>query len=50
LRRYAAAIVDIQAMDTIVRTLWDHEISVILPEADLSDESNPKGVLEDLMP
>ena len=44
LKQYAAAIVDVLAMDSTVHTLFDQEISVILPDRGDSEETSPKGL------
>jgi hypothetical protein len=43
LRQYAAAIVDVLAMDTAIQVLWQQEISVIIPEPDGLEGMEPKG-------
>ena len=46
LRQYAAAIVDVLAMDTAIQVLWQQEISVIIPEPDGLDGMEPKGIVD----
>ncbi|THU95639.1 COG complex component [Dendrothele bispora CBS 962.96] len=49
LRQYAAVLVDVKVMQKSVLTLWDEEISIVLPEAAESvgnDEPNPRGALQ----
>lgn len=46
LRQYSAAIVDVLAMDSAVHTLWDQEISLILPDGGESEDTRPKDALD----
>ncbi|KAF6762997.1 hypothetical protein DFP72DRAFT_874343 [Ephemerocybe angulata] len=44
--RQFAAIVDVLAMDSAVHTLWDQEISLILPDGGESEDTRPKDALD----
>lgn len=44
LRQYAAATVDVLAIDSAVQVLWQQEISIILPEPDGLGGLEPKGM------
>ncbi|KAH6914040.1 oligomeric golgi complex component, COG2-domain-containing protein [Coprinopsis sp. MPI-PUGE-AT-0042] len=45
LRQYSAAIVDILALDKMVRVLWDQEIRQMLPDQENVDEVQPEAAL-----
>jgi len=45
LRQSAAAIVDVLAMDKMIRTLWDQEVKLVLPDGELMKETRPEDAL-----
>jgi hypothetical protein len=44
LRQFAAAVVDIRAMESQVMTLWQEEVGMMLPQgAGTADDADPEG-------
>ncbi|EAU91231.2 hypothetical protein CC1G_06866 [Coprinopsis cinerea okayama7 len=45
LRQYSAAIVDVLAMEKMVRTVWEQEIQLVLPDVEDDEDAKPEDAL-----
>ncbi|TFK21980.1 COG complex component [Coprinopsis marcescibilis] len=46
LRQYSAAIIDISAMEKMVRTVWDQEIKLVVPDTGDMEDAQPQAALD----